>query len=76
MVKHEQMMEMLADIGIDGNDKRMILNLYWDQKATVQIGEKQTEWIKIKKGVKQGCILSLNIFSLHSQKVKKNLEDL
>ena len=64
MVKHEQMMEMLADIGLDGKDRRMILNIYWDQKATIQIGEKQTEWIEIKKEVRQGCILPPDIFSL------------
>ena len=28
MVKHEQMMEMLADIRIDGEDRRMILKIY------------------------------------------------
>ena len=48
------MMEMLEDIGLDGKDIRVIRNLYWNQKATVQIGDNKTEWIEIKKRVRQG----------------------
>ena len=75
-VKHEDMMEMLDEIGIDGKDKRMIMNLYWNQKATVQIGEEQTEWVEIKKGVRQGCVLSPDLFNLYSQKMIEELDDL
>ena len=35
MVKHEQLMEMLADIGMDGEDRRMILNLYWKGRFVI-----------------------------------------
>ena len=75
-VKHEDMIEMLEEINIDGKDKRMIMNLYWNQKATVQIGEEQTEWVEIKKGVRQGCVLSPDLFNLYSQKMIEELDDL
>ena len=75
-VKHEDMMEMLGEIGIDGKDKRMIMNLYWNQKATVQIGEEQTEWVEIKRGVRQGCVLSPDLFNLYSQKMIEELDEL
>ena len=75
-VKHGKMMEILEEIGLDGKDRRVIRNLYWNQKATVEIGEKKTEWIDIKKGVRQGCILSPDLFSLYSQRVMDELEDL
>ena len=69
-------MKILQDIGIDGKDMRMIRNLYWKQKAVVQIGERKTEWIEIKKGVRQGCILSQDLLSLYSQKAMEEFEDL
>ena len=75
-VEHGKMMEMLEEIGLDGKDTRLIRNLYWEQKATVQIGDKNTEWIQIKRGVRQGCILSPDLFSLYSQRVMDELEDL
>ena len=75
-VKHVEVMELLQDIGIDGKGMRVIRNLYWKQKATVQVGERKTEWIEIKKEVSQGCILSPDLFSLYSQKAMEELEDL
>ena len=67
-------MDTLEEIGLDRKDLRVIRNLNWNQKATVQIGEKRTEWIDIKKGVRQGCILSPDLFSLYSQRVMDELE--
>ena len=75
-VKHEKMMEILEEIGLDRKDLRVIRNLYWNQKATVKIGEKETEWIEIRKGVRKGCILSPDLFSLYSQRVMDELEGL
>ena len=76
MVKHEEMSRMLEDIGVDGKDIRLIVNLYWDQKAAVRIENEKTEWVKIERGVRQGCVLSPDIFSLYSQKVINEIEEL
>ena len=65
-------MKTLEEIGLNRNELRVIRNLYWDQKATVQVGET----IEIKKGVRQGCIFSPDLFSLYSQSVMDELEGL
>ena len=75
-VKREEIMEILGQVGIDGKDKIMIMNLFWNQKPTVQIGDYQTEWIKIKQGVRQRCVLSSDWFNLYSQKIIEELDDL
>ena len=43
MVVHIKLMEMLEDIGLDGKNIMVLRNLYWKQKATVQIGDNKTE---------------------------------
>ena len=36
----------------------LLWNLYAGQEATIRIGHGTTDWVKIGKGVRQGCILS------------------
>ena len=42
-------------------------NLYAGQEATVRTGHGKTDWFKIEKGVRQGCILSLCLFNLYTE---------
>lgn len=69
--QHEKLLDLLTDIGLDGKDIRIIANLYWGQKATVRVDNRQTEYIDIKRGVRQGCILSPLLFNLYSNSVFK-----
>ena len=75
-VRHEDMIDILRGIGLDDKDVRIIEKLYWDQEAAVKIGQERTAWVKIKRGVRQGCILSPDIFSVYSQIILQELEDL
>ena len=36
----------------------LLRNLYAGQEATVRTGHGTTDWFQIRKGVRQGCILS------------------
>ena len=50
----------------------LLRNLYAGQEATVRISHGTTDWVKIGKGVYQGCILSSCLFNLHAQYIKQN----
>ena len=41
-------------------------NVYSGQEATVRTGHGTTDWFQIRKGVCQGCILSLCLFNLYA----------
>ena len=75
-VKHEELVNILKSTGMDGKDTRLIGNLYWNQKAAVRIENKVTDRTEIKRGVRQGCVLSPDFFSLYSQVVMDALKDL
>ena len=47
-------------------------NLYAGQKATVRTGHETTDWFQIRKGVRQGCILSPCLFNLYAKYIMQN----
>jgi len=75
-VKHEKLLEMLEDIQIDGKDLRIIRNLYWKQTAPIRIGGQVGKFVEIKKGVRQGCVMSPDLFNLYSERALRELEDM
>ena len=75
-VRHELLIDRLRRIGADEADVRLLTNLYWEQKAVVKIGDDRSDWIKIEKGVRQGCVLSPDLFSMYSQLVMDEMEQL
>ena len=49
---------MPVRIGIDDKDLQIINKMYWEQTAVVITEHGITEKFQIKKGVRQGCVLS------------------
>ena len=47
-------------------------NLYAGQEATVRTRPETTDWFKIGKGVRQGCILSPCLFKLYAEHIMRN----
>ena len=50
----------------------LLRNLYAGQEATVRTGHGRTDWFQIRKGVCQGCILSLCLFNLYAEYIMRN----
>ena len=50
----------------------LLRNLYVGQEAVVRPGHGTTHWIKIRKGICQGCILSPCLFNLHAENIMQN----
>ena len=46
--------------------------LYAGQEATVRTGHRTTDWLQIRKGVRQGCILSPCLFNLYAEYIMRN----
>ena len=58
-------------MGIPDHLTCLLRNLYAGQEATVRTGY-ETTWLQIKKGVRQGCMLSPCLFNLYAEYIMRN----
>ena len=49
----------------------LLRNLYAGQEATVRTGHGTTDWFQIRKGVRQGYILSPYLFNLYAEYITR-----
>ena len=68
-VQHHKLLKIMEDIQIPFHERRLIRNLYYNQKAHVRYDNGTTEDFDIRKGVRQGCILSPILFNLYSERI-------
>ena len=50
----------------------LLRNLYAGQEAIVRTRHGTTDWFQIRKGVRQGCILSPCLFNLYAEYIMRN----
>ena len=65
-VDYNKLQKILKEMGIPDHLTCLLRNLYAGQESTVRTGYRTTDWIQIRKGVCQGCILSPCLFNLYS----------
>ena len=64
--------KILQQMGIPDRLTSFLKNLYAGQEATVRIGHGTTDWFQIRKGVHQGCMLSLCLFNFYAEYIMQN----
>ena len=65
-VQHNILFELLSDLDITDKDLRIIQNMYFNQQAVVRLDE-MSEPVSICRGVRQGCVMSPDLFSYYSE---------
>lgn len=75
-IKHERMIELLQKLNVDGKDLQVIKNLYWKQTAAIRHENELGGTVKIRRGVRQGCVMSPDLFSLYSEHIMREIEGL
>ena len=73
-VRHQDLIQMLESIGVDGKEISLLANLYWHQKATVRINGALSNPVSIERGVRQGCPLSPDLFSLYGEFIMREID--
>ena len=75
-VNHQKLIDCLTRTNMRDRDITFIKNLYWTQKAYIKLENTVSNDIKIKRGVRQGCVLSPSLFNLYTEHIFRSLEDL
>ena len=71
-VDDNKLWKILKEMGIPDHLTCFLRNLYAGQEATVRTEYGTTDWFRIRKGVRQGCILSPCLFNLYAEYVMGN----
>ena len=71
-VDHNKLWKILKEMAIPDHLTCLQSNLYADQESTVRRRHGTTDWLKIGKGVYQGCILSPCLFNLYAEYIMRN----
>ena len=71
-VDHNKLWKILQEMGIPDYLTCLLRNLYAGQEATVRTRHGTTEWLQIRKGVCQGCILSPCLFNFYIEYIMQN----
>lgn len=61
---------------VDKKEIELLKNLYWDQRAAIRIDGTTSDFVKVKRGVRQGCVLSPDLFSLYTEMIMRHIKEL
>ena len=70
-VDHKKLWKILKEMGISDHLTCLLRNLYAGQEATLRTGHGKTDWFQIRKGVRQGSILSPCLFNLYAEYIMR-----
>ena len=71
-VDHNKLWKIPLEMGIPDHLTCLLRNRYAGQETTVGTGHGTTDWFQIKKGVRQGYMLSPCLFSLYAEYIMQN----
>src|SRR6267154_5303762 len=75
-VKHEKLAEVMEKAGVPDLERRLIINLYWRQYASVKWDGEISKEVRVERGVRQGCVISPLLFNLYSEfMIKEAMEN-
>ena len=73
-VQNNILFEILSDLDVNDKDIRLMHNLFFGQKANIRVCNTKSENVDIKKGVRQGCVASPDLFSLYSEVIMRAID--
>ena len=75
-VVHEVLWRTMVHMGFSAHIIQLMMAFYDQQKASVRTAYGPTDWFRIEQGVRQGCILSPNLFNIYPEMImRKALEN-
>ena len=70
-VSHRKLWETMEQMGFPVHIIQLIANLYKEQESVVRTSNGDTEWFKIERGVRQGCVISPGLYNIYSEHIMR-----
>ena len=74
-LNHKKLWKVLKAMGIRAYAVKALKSLYDNQEAAVRYEDELTDWFKIGRGSRQGCLTSPMLFNLYSEKIMRESVD-
>ena len=74
-ISHDKLGVTMMDMGCPLHLIDLLAKLYKKQLAKVKVAGTLSEWFRVKKGVRQGCVLSLYLFNILAEIVMRETLD-
>ena len=66
-VRHQELFEDLDKLDLYRKDVCLLASLYWNQTACIWRDGEYSDYVKIRRGVRKGCVMSLDLFNYYSE---------
>jgi len=74
-ISHNKLWVTMMDMGYPLHLIDLLVKLYRKQLAKVKVAGTLSEWFRVKKGVRQGCVLSPYLFNIRANMVMRETLD-
>jgi len=74
-ISHDKLWVTMMDMGYPLHFIDLLAKLYKKQLAKVKVAGTLSEWFRVKKGVRQGCVLSPYLFNILAEMVTRETLD-
>ena len=74
-VEHQQLWTVMREMGFPKRIVSLIEALYSEQQSAVRTDSGTTYWFSVSKGVRQGCIMSPQLFSVYTESIMREVEE-
>ena len=74
-VSHEKLWMTMLEMGYPGHIINLLTNLYSKQKARVRVAGVLSQEFRVRRGVRQGCVLSPYLFNILAEMVMRETLD-
>ena len=74
-VEHQKLWTVMREMGFPKRIVSLIEALYSEQQSAVRTDSGTTDWFSVSKGVRQGCIMSAQLFSVYTESIMREVEE-
>ena len=70
-VSHMKLWDTMEQMGFPVHIIQLVANLYKEQESVVRTTNGDTDWFKIERGVRQGCVISPGLYNIYSEHIMR-----